>query len=139
MHLVYRQRREDAIVETRCACGSCSPRLNYRTMQLEYLLRALDDSFPGSETFQRNVSTVEITRVTDKSRNVIPGSLFVAYPGVNVDGAKFIPDAIERGAVAVVTQSPVSSLQSPVPIFVVPDGRSALAHLAAAFHNYPSR
>jgi UDP-N-acetylmuramoyl-L-alanyl-D-glutamate--2,6-diaminopimelate ligase len=117
-------------------------------MQLSRLLRAL----PSYRTLdpQAHVSDVEITRVTDKSRSVIPGALFVAYPGVNVDGAQFIPDAIRRGAVAIVTQSPIalySAHQPPLalnsahqpPIFRVPDGRSALAHLAAAFYNYPSR
>ncbi len=55
-----------------------------------------------------------------------------------MDGAKFIPDAIQRGAVAVITQTPIT--ESPNhPIFVVPNGRSALAHLSAAFHNFPSR
>lgn len=79
----------------------------------------------------------KITRVTDKSSQVIPGSLFVAIPGINVDGAKFIPDAIQRGAAAIVTQSQITNYQ--LPIITVPDARSALAHLSAAFHGYPSR
>ncbi len=103
-------------------------------MQLAQLLRAI-----GISNLQSSISNLQISRVTANSRDVIPGTLFVAYPGVNVDGAQFIPDAIQRGAVAIVTQSPVSRLQSPIPIFVVPNGRSALAHLAAAFHNFPSR
>lgn len=103
-------------------------------MQLEQLVRAI-----GISNLQSPTSGLQITRVTANSREVIPGTLFVAYPGVNVDGAQFIPDAIQRGAVAIVTQSPVSSLQSPFPVFVVPNGRSALAHLSAAFHNFPSR
>lgn len=106
-------------------------------MQLEQLLRALN-SGSHSSALVSQFSALDITRVTDKSREVIPGALFVAYPGVNVDGAKFIPDAIQRGAVAVITQTPIT--ESPNhPIFVVPNGRSALAHLSAAFHNFPSR
>lgn len=106
-------------------------------MQLERLLRALPDSAASHP--QQQTLNLEITRVTDKSRDVVPGTLFVAYPGVNVDGAQFIPDAIQGGAVAIVSQSPISSLQSYVPIFQVENGRSALAHLSAAFHNYPTR
>ncbi|MBI4674995.1 MAG: UDP-N-acetylmuramoyl-L-alanyl-D-glutamate--2,6-diaminopimelate ligase [Chloroflexi bacterium] len=130
-------------------------------MQLANLLRALP-AYTSSNLLSpiSNLPNLEITRVTDKSHQVIPGALFVAYPGVNVDGAQFIPDAIQRGAVAIVTQtlvtsdqssvishqssvishqSSVISLQSPVSIFVVPDGRAALAQLAAAWHNHPTR
>ncbi len=104
-------------------------------MQLEKLVRAIQ-SLVASQ--QSPVPSLEITRVTDKSRDVIPGALFVAYPGVNVDGAQFIPDAIERGAAAIVTQTPIA--QSPNrPIIVVENGRAALAQLSAAFHHFPSR
>ncbi len=86
---------------------------------------------------------VMITQVTDKSRQVAPGALFVAYPGVNVDGAQFIPDALARGALAVVSQSPISSSlisQYPNVAFLqVTNGRAALAQLAAAWYRYPTR
>jgi len=42
-------------------------------------------------------SDPDITLITADSRKVIPGALFVAYPGVSVDGHRFIPEAIERG------------------------------------------
>lgn len=104
-------------------------------MQLVRLLRAIEIS-----NLQLPVSHLEITRVTDDSRQVIPGTLFVAYPGVNVDGARFIPDALDRGAAVIVTQSYDASFErSNVPTFNVPDGRAALAQLSAAFHNHPSR
>lgn len=112
-------------------------------MQLAQLVGALP--FYEILAGDAEIANREITRVTDKSQNVIPGSLFVAYPGVNVDGAKFIPDAIQRGAAAIISQSPISTsrslanLQSPVPLLHVRNGRSALAHLAAAFHNFPTR
>jgi UDP-N-acetylmuramoyl-L-alanyl-D-glutamate--2,6-diaminopimelate ligase len=85
----------------------------------------------------QNKGDLDITSVTDKSSEVIPGSLFVAYPGVNVEGARYIPEAIQRGAAAIVTQSPVTKDQ--LPTIIVPDARSALAHLSAAFRDYPSR
>ena len=110
-------------------------------MQLAQLARAIGISNLQSlvsTQAKSPVSNLEITRVTANSRDVIPGALFVAYPGVNVDGAQFIPDAIQRGAVAIVTQTPIT--QSPnLPIFVVENSRAALAHLSAAFHNFPSR
>lgn len=106
-------------------------------MQLAQLLSALYEYKPLSS--RSPISSLEISRVTDKSRQVVPGALFVAYPGVNVDGAQFIPDALERGAVAIVTQSPVPAFASAVPILQVQNGRAALAELSAAFHNYPTR
>ena len=101
-------------------------------MFLSSLLRAL----PAYQI--QNSRDVDITLITADSRQVIPGALFVAYPGVNVDGARFVPDAIARGAAAIVSESPIS--QSPnLLIILVPDARSALAHLAAAWHGFPSR
>jgi UDP-N-acetylmuramoyl-tripeptide--D-alanyl-D-alanine ligase len=43
---------------------------------------------------------VEITRTVIDSRQVVPGALFVALPGANVDGHAFVPDAFKRGALA---------------------------------------
>jgi UDP-N-acetylmuramoyl-L-alanyl-D-glutamate--2,6-diaminopimelate ligase len=110
-------------------------------MNLSSLLRAL----PAYET--ENARDVEITQITADSRQVIPGALFVAYPGLYVDGARFIPDALQRGAAAIVAQSRVSDLSvypktgdwGSAPLVLVPDARVALAHLAAAWHDWPSR
>ena len=44
---------------------------------------------------------VPITGLTADSREVKPGYLFAALPGVKTDGARFIDDAIKRGAAAV--------------------------------------
>ncbi|MEQ1890037.1 MAG: UDP-N-acetylmuramoyl-L-alanyl-D-glutamate--2,6-diaminopimelate ligase [Alphaproteobacteria bacterium] len=46
---------------------------------------------------------LEIAGLTADSREVRPGYLFAALPGVRADGASFIPDAIARGAVAILT------------------------------------
>ena len=78
-----------------------------------------------------------IEGITSDSRQVGPGSLFVAYRGVAVDGHRFIPQALANGAVAVVAEQPPPGLS--VPLVVVPDGREALAHLAAAWHDFPAR
>ncbi|PKO23052.1 MAG: UDP-N-acetylmuramoyl-L-alanyl-D-glutamate--2,6-diaminopimelate ligase [Chloroflexi bacterium HGW-Chloroflexi-1] len=81
---------------------------------------------------------VTITRITADSRQVIPGALFVAYRGVGVDGHHFIPDALARGAAAVVGEQDPPGLLS-VPYVQVGDGRAALAWLSAAWHDHPSR
>ena len=79
---------------------------------------------------------VEIKGLAHDSRQVRPGDLFVAVKGLDADGHDFIPDAIRRGAAAVVGEREASIS---VPYILVPDSRQALAHLAAAFYGYPAR
>lgn len=80
---------------------------------------------------------VEITGLAHDSRLVRPGDLFIAVRGQRADGHRFIPQALEKGSVAVVVEEAGHSL--PVPCVVVPDSRLALAHLAASFHGHPAR
>ncbi len=111
-------------------------------MLLSSLLRALPSyqiKNPDEARQSNAERDLEITRVTDKSSQVIPGSLFVAIPGLQVDGAQFVPQAIQRGAVAVVGENLSVSQSLNLSVITVPDSRSALAHLSAAFHDYPSR
>lgn len=84
---------------------------------------------------------VEIYSVESDSRQVEAGSLFVAIPGLNVDGHRFIPDAIAHGAVAVVGERDKLTLDLPddLPYIAVDDARLALARLAAGFLDYPAR
>ncbi|MCI0521850.1 MAG: UDP-N-acetylmuramyl-tripeptide synthetase, partial [Chloroflexi bacterium] len=79
----------------------------------------------------------EITGVTLDSRAVQPGHIFVALSGLGVDGHRFIPDAIQRGAVLIVGEQALSGLAAPY--LQVSDARWALAELAASFHDRPAR
>ena len=79
---------------------------------------------------------VEIEGLAHDSRQVQAGDLFVAVKGLDADGHDFIPDAIQRGAVAVVGEQDTSIS---FPYVLVPDSRQALAYLAAAFHGHPAR
>ena len=76
-------------------------------------------------------------QITADSRQVIPGACFVAYQGLGVDGHRFIPDAIARGAAAIVGEQMLADL--PVAYVRVADGRAALAWLSAAWYGHPSR
>lgn len=80
---------------------------------------------------------VNVTGITYDSRSVQPGNIFVALPGLSVDGHRFIHDAVERGAVAVVGSEPVGRLD--VPYLRVADPRAAMARLSAAFYSFPAR
>ncbi|HEX2980416.1 MAG TPA: UDP-N-acetylmuramoyl-L-alanyl-D-glutamate--2,6-diaminopimelate ligase, partial [Anaerolineaceae bacterium] len=83
------------------------------------------------------VPCVPITGVTYDSRLVQPGNVFVALTGGTVDGHRYIPQAIERGAVAVVGSQAMTGLS--VPYIQVEDTRKALALLSAAFFRFPAR
>lgn len=79
-----------------------------------------------------------ITSVTDDSRRVEPGCLFVATKGVSVDSHLFISDAIEQGAVAIVAEQPVAPYEG-IALVEVNDSRDALGRLAHASVGNPSR
>jgi len=74
--------------------------------------------------------------ITDDSRAVTGGSLFVAVKGERVDGHGFVEQAIKAGAGAVVAQTPVPS--GPVPFVRVADSRKALGLLGSRLHGDPS-
>lgn len=86
---------------------------------------------------------VEIHSVAADSRRVHPGALFVAVPGVNVDGHRFIAEAVSEGAVAVVGERPPQELPGlPWGAFAyvrVACAREAWGWLCAAWHDFPSR
>src|SRR6478672_7642181 len=71
------------------------------------------------------------------SRRVQKNGLFVALRGEKSDGHQFIDQAIEKGAAAIVTERECQ--QSRATCVQVPDSRSALADLAAAFYCWPTR
>jgi UDP-N-acetylmuramoyl-L-alanyl-D-glutamate--2,6-diaminopimelate ligase len=82
--------------------------------------------------------STEFRRVVYDSRQVTPGSLFVAVPGFRQDGHQFIDEAVAAGAVAVVVEHPVH-VPPAVAVLQVPSSRRALSALAARFFDYPSR
>jgi UDP-N-acetylmuramoyl-L-alanyl-D-glutamate--2,6-diaminopimelate ligase len=74
--------------------------------------------------------------LTTDSRSVIPGSVYLALRGAQADGHRFVPEAVARGAAAVVVESPQ---KSGVPEMLVRDGRRAAVVLAAAWYAHPAR
>lgn len=82
----------------------------------------------------------EVHAITVDSRQVQPGDLFIAIPGVSVDGHRFIPDVVRRGAVAIVGERPPQELSLGNLAYVrVPNAREAWGRLCAAWHSFPSR
>lgn len=79
-----------------------------------------------------------VTGITTSSDDVSDGSVFIAIRGTSTDGHAFIPDAIERGAVAVVVDRDYRG-DPGVPVIRVEEPRRASAELAAAWHGHPAR
>ncbi len=105
-----------------------------RELPLDELLkgitcRALAGKAEGGET---------IRMVTSDSREVVPGSLFVAVRGYCADGHRFIDSAIERGAVAVVCEEMPRETTPHCLYITVPDARIALGEAARIFYGKAS-
>lgn len=108
-------------------------------MQNEPNSITLETLLSGIETIEvSGDGSCEITSIEYDSRRVTPGSLFVALPGEHVDGAVYIEEAAQRGAVAVVTQEPCA-LGGDFPCAQVPSARLALAQLSGAFYENPAK
>src|ERR671938_83540 len=83
----------------------------------------------------RDAPPVEVTALAYDNRLVTPGTLFFCVPGFTRDGHDFAPDAVARGAVALVVQRP---LNLGVPEVSVADVRAAMAPAAAALAGDPT-
>jgi UDP-N-acetylmuramoyl-L-alanyl-D-glutamate--2,6-diaminopimelate ligase len=84
-------------------------------------------------------ASVRVSGVRHDSRAVEPGDLFVARRGEKHDGARFIRDALVRGAAAVMTAPGAVDLHAlGVPALVVDDPASALGFAASAVYGHPS-
>jgi UDP-N-acetylmuramoyl-L-alanyl-D-glutamate--2,6-diaminopimelate ligase len=80
--------------------------------------------------------------VTNDSRRVVPGGIFVAITGARVDGNLFVNDATKRGANAIISERPRPAELPPdsnVTWLQVKNARVAMAKAAALVHDHPSR
>lgn len=82
------------------------------------------------------LGAIALTGVTQDSRAVRPGMLFVAVPGQHVDGHDFVAAAVEAGAAAVVVERAVAGIAAPQVLVDV--ARPALASAAAWWYGDPS-
>ena len=97
----------------------------------------LKELLTGVEILKTNVNLdMEIPSVYYDSRKVTPGSLFVAVTGFASDGNRFIPMALEKGAVAVVT---AKEPEGNVPYILVESDRLALALIGGNYYHHPAQ
>jgi UDP-N-acetylmuramoyl-L-alanyl-D-glutamate--2,6-diaminopimelate ligase len=96
----------------------------------------LSECLDHGKLLQGDPETV-ITHVVYDSRLAGPGALFVAVPGFHTDGHEYLTQAIDRGAVAVAVERPVT-LREGVAVLQVSSSRRALSALAARLYHWPS-
>jgi UDP-N-acetylmuramoyl-L-alanyl-D-glutamate--2,6-diaminopimelate ligase len=79
----------------------------------------------------------EVTSVVFDSRECSEGSVFFCIRGFSVDGHRFVPEAVSRGAAAIVTENETEPIDD-VTIIKVDDTRVAMAEMSANFFGRPS-
>ncbi|MCJ8518423.1 UDP-N-acetylmuramoyl-L-alanyl-D-glutamate--2,6-diaminopimelate ligase [Pseudorhizobium tarimense] len=90
------------------------------------------NDFPEiNNTLAGPTGDIEIAGLTSNSRKAAPGMLFAAMAGTKADGAQFVADAANKGALAAVAGAPV---EAQIPVLVVSNPRRFLALAAARFH-----
>jgi UDP-N-acetylmuramoyl-L-alanyl-D-glutamate--2,6-diaminopimelate ligase len=89
----------------------------------------------GLEPSRAPAEDVEIEALAYRSESVTAGALFFCVPGFTADGHDYAPDAVKRGAAALVCERP---LGLGVPEVVVEGVRASMAPLAAAFYGNPT-
>ena len=78
--------------------------------------------------------------LTNSTKNIVAGDIFIALPGAKVHGASFIDEARQAGAVAVVTDPEGARIiDGQIPTLVVTDLRFILGDIASWFYNTPFR
>jgi UDP-N-acetylmuramoyl-L-alanyl-D-glutamate--2,6-diaminopimelate ligase len=102
------------------------------------VLAAVRDITTDASTDGRLDGDAPVSAVTYDSRRAVTGSVFVALHGLKADGAEFAAQAAARGAALIVAEvSRPAAVETPW--LVVSDARLALALLADAFYDHPSR
>ena len=96
----------------------------------------LNQLLAGVALTERRAGDVECSGICYDTRTMEPGCLFVALPGYKTDGHKYIAQALEQGAAAVLCQHPP---EGEGPWLVTPDARAALAAVSANWFGHPAR
>jgi len=103
-------------------------------MRLSFIISQLD----AIVDVRGPVDDVDVNGVVNDSRHVKPGRLFVALPGVETDGRRFIKQALKAGAVAVVSQEIIEQPDAEVVYIQVHNAARTLARIADVLYAKPS-
>ncbi|MFN3650020.1 MAG: UDP-N-acetylmuramoyl-L-alanyl-D-glutamate--2,6-diaminopimelate ligase [Armatimonadota bacterium] len=100
-------------------------------------LGELAKAVPGSRLSSPDAARLQVRGVAYDSRAVQPGDLFFCVRGLKTDGRRFLPAAVERGALAAVVDAEVENPS--VPLLQVPDVRKAMGPVSAELYGHPAR
>ena len=84
-------------------------------------------------------SDTEIKDIEHDSRKVTEGTLFACMVGAHVDGHDFIPQAKEKGAVAIITDNENAFMPAGMDVLLVPNLSEVLKVIVPFFHDYPAQ
>lgn len=104
---------------------------------MEKKLTQLLELIPEAEVL--GATDVNITDITADSRVVQQGSLFICLKGANVDGHRFLPMAIAKGAVVALVEDLPEQLPEGVTLIKVKDTREAMEIVTPFFFDYPGK
>lgn len=100
----------------------------------------LDKIFQDPEIVEvrNNDPDIDIQHIVYNSQKVVPGSAFVAIKGFKTDGHRYVQDAINRGAVAIVYEYDLDDYVDGVMYIKVRNARHMLGTMASRFYGHPS-
>ena len=99
---------------------------------LEFLLKNIAVSnFPKKK--------IEIKDVTNDSRKVKQGSVFIAINGYQDDGKKYIKDAVNKGASIIISEKSINKTKINIPVIEVNDIRKSMSKISSNYYNNPSK
>src|SRR4051794_1489657 len=104
------------------------------SVSLDQIIKAIEEQ--GLLVEKRGALPAEVTLVTDDSRQVRPGALFVAVKGADRDGHDYLAKAAESGASAAIVEYASATR---LPAIVVKSGRRAAAIAGASSVGWPAR
>jgi UDP-N-acetylmuramoyl-L-alanyl-D-glutamate--2,6-diaminopimelate ligase len=104
------------------------------SVSLDQIIKAIEEQ--GLLVEKRGALPAEVSLVTDDSRQVRPGALFVAVKGADRDGHDYLAKAAESGASAAIVEY---ASATKLPAIVVKSGRRAAAIAGAASADWPAR
>ena len=102
-------------------------------MLLQYLIENLTNVKINGDT------NIDINKIEYNSKKITKGDIFVAINGYKEDGKRYIKEAIEKGAIAIVSQDEIEERDEGITYIQVEDVRIALAIISATYYGSPAR
>lgn len=103
-------------------------------MLLQYLIENLTDKVITGDT------NIDINKIEYNSQKIEQNDIFVAIKGYKEDGNDYIKEAVEKGAVCIVTEDELNANELPnITIVRVQNSRIALSLIASKYYDFPAR